>query len=167
MTMQSGVIWQSTVICFAILLIWAAYSDARSFTIPNKLPVSIALLYPAYVIGTPMPVDWVGALMVAGIVLVVGFCLFACKAFGGGDAKLMAATTLWVGPAMMFDYVFITALAGGLLAAGMWFQHRLSRAVSIGHILVTSDEEDFGKRPMPYGVALALGGLYVAFTILG
>ena len=165
--MQSGVIWQSTVVCFSILLVWAAYTDIKSFTIPNKLPVSIALLYPAYVIGTPMPVDWLGALVVAGIVLLIGFGLFACKAFGGGDAKLMAATALWVGPTMLFDYVFITALAGGVIAGAMWLQHRLSRAVSLSHVLVTSDEEDFGKRPMPYGVALALGGLYVAFTILG
>lgn len=165
--LQSGVIWQSTVVCFGILLIWAAYSDARSFTIPNKLPISITLLYPAYVIGTPMPVDWVGAIAIASILLIVGFCLFACKAFGGGDAKLMAATSLWVGPGLLMDFVFITALAGGVIAGGMWLQHRLSRAISIGHVLVTSDEEDFGKRPMPYGVALALGGLYVAFTILG
>ena len=164
--MQSGVIWQATVVSFAILMIWSAYSDIRSFTIPNRLPLAIASLYPAYVIAAPFAVDWQGALAISGILLLVGFGLFACRALGGGDAKLLAAAGLWVGPAMLMDFIFITALAGGVIALGMWFQHRLSRAVTLGQVLVTSDAEDFGKRPMPYGVALALGGLYVAFTIL-
>ena len=44
---------------FALLLLWAAWSDIQSFTIPNRVPLAIALLYPAHVIASPVPVaNW-------------------------------------------------------------------------------------------------------------
>ena len=162
----AGVIWQATLLGFAILMSWAAYDDARSFTIPNKLPIAIALLYPAYVLSAPMPIDWTGALLVSGVLLLVGFVLFVCRALGGGDAKLLAASSLWAGPALLPDVLLITALAGGGIAGAMWLQHRFSRAAVLGEFFTRPIEEDFGKRPMPYGIALCLGGLYTAFTIV-
>src|SRR5690606_25919442 len=42
----------------AALLVWAAISDLRRFVIPNRVSLSIALLYPAYVLSAPQPVDW-------------------------------------------------------------------------------------------------------------
>ena len=164
---DAGVIWQATILGFAIMMSWAAYDDARSFTIPNKLSLCIALLYPAYVISAPMPIDWTGALSISAILLLVGFVLFVCRALGGGDAKLLAASSLWAGPPLIMDFLLVTALAGGGIAVVMWLQHRFSRAAVLGEIFTRPIDEDFGKRPMPYGIALCLGGLYTAFTIVG
>jgi hypothetical protein len=33
-------------------------------------------------------------------------------------------------------------------------------------VLQTDAEVGFSKQPMPYGAAIAVGGLYVAFTLL-
>jgi prepilin peptidase CpaA len=164
---EAGVIWHATLLGFAIMMSWAAYDDARSFKIPNKLPLGIALLYPAFVISAPFAVDWTGALAVAAILLLVGFVMFICRLLGAGDAKLLAAASLWVGPALLLDFLLVTALAGGGIAVVMWLQHRVSRAAVLGEIFSRPIDQDFGKRPMPYGVALCLGGLYTAFTIVG
>jgi hypothetical protein len=48
----------------------------------------------------------------------------------------------------------------------MWLQHRLARAPSVGMVLQTTVDSGFAKQPMPYGAAIAVGGLYVAFTLL-
>ena len=162
-----SLIWLATVFLFAVLMLWAAYSDAKSFTIPNRLPIGIALLYPAFVIAAPTPVDWTGALMVSGALLVTGFVAFALKGLGGGDAKLLAAASLWAGTPGILDFILVTALTGGVMAGTMWLHHRFNRAPAITHVLTTPADEDFAKEPMPYGVALCMGGLYTAFTILG
>jgi hypothetical protein len=33
--------------------------------------------------------------------------------------------------------------------------------------VVTEVDSSFAKTPMPYGVAIGIGGVYVAFTLLG
>ena len=151
---------------FAGLLLAAALSDVRSLTIPNRICVAIALLYPAYVLTAPQDVNWTGAAMVAGGFLAAGFIFFALRAMGGGDAKLLAAAALWAGPELILPFVFLTAVAGGGMAVVLWLRHLYSRAAAPSLLFATPTDSDFLKRPMPYGVAIAAGGLYVAFTIL-
>ncbi len=155
------------IVGFMALLIWAACSDVRSLTIPNRVSLAIALLYPVYVLTVGVPVDWAGALMVSAGCLVFGFLLFAFRAIGGGDAKLLAAISLWAGPELMLVFCFITALAGGAMVLGLWLHHRFRQTASVGTMFSMPMAEDFGKRAMPYGVAIAVGGFYVAFTIPG
>ena len=45
--------------------------------------------------------------------LAVAFCLFACGWIGGGDAKLAAATALWLGFDQLLPYLFVASLLGG------------------------------------------------------
>jgi len=85
---------------------------------------------------------------------------------GAGDAKLFAATALWAGPELILPLGLYTTLAGGVMVLFMWFQHRLARAPSASMILLTPTDANFSKQPMPYGAAIAVGGLYVAFTLL-
>src|SRR5690606_13650224 len=49
------------------------------------------------------------------VVLAVGFALFAFGWIGGGDAKLAAATTLWLGFGLTLPYLVYAALLGGVL----------------------------------------------------
>ena len=152
---------------FLALLLWAGYSDMRSFTIPNRVCLGIALLYPAFVLAAGQPIDWTASLLLAGGLLAAGFLLFSFRLIGGGDAKLLAALALWAGPELILPFVFLTALSGGAMAVGHWLLHRAQRAASIGMFFVTPADESFGQRPLPYGVPLAIGGFYVAFTIAG
>src|SRR3546814_2382715 len=49
-----------SVLAFAALLTAAAVEDVRRLIIPNRIPLGIIILYPAYVLSTGAPVDWVG-----------------------------------------------------------------------------------------------------------
>lgn len=151
---------------FCCLMLGAALNDVRSLTIPNRISIAIALLYPAFVLSSGLPIDWLGGLLTGGGVLLVGFVLFALGGLGGGDAKLLAAGSLWAGPQLVLPYLFLVALAGGVMALAMWLHHRLAKAVIPSMVLVTRSDEGFAKKPMPYAVAIATGALYVAFTIL-
>ncbi len=152
------------ILCFSGLLLWAAYCDVQSLTIPNRISVAIAILFPAFVLTGTHDVGWLPALGIAAAVLFAGFLLFAFRLIGGGDAKLLAATSLWAGPELVLPFLFVTAVAGGAMAMFLYMRHRL--AGSTGLTFLAPASPDFAKQPMPYAVAIAVGGLYVAFTFL-
>ncbi len=152
---------------FLLLLNAAAISDIRRLIIPNSYCVGIALCYPFYVLTSPVPVDWVGGLLVGGGLLVVGFVLFTTGRVGGGDAKLLAVSSVWAGPALIMEFILLTALAGGGMALVLYIRHRWMRSASLATLAATEAAPDFTQQPMPYGVAIFAGGVYVAFTLLG
>lgn len=162
----SSIVALACLLIFCCLMLGAALSDLRSLTIPNRISVAVALLYPAFVLSSGLPIDWLAGLLTGGGLLLVGFVLFALGGLGGGDAKLLAAGGLWAGPDLVLPYLFLIALTGGVMALFMWLRHRLAKAVIPSFALVTQSDEDFPKQPMPYAVAIASGALYVAFTIL-
>jgi len=157
---------QVAIFAFAVLTVLSAYSDAKSLTIPNRYCLAIAALFPIYALETDQVVDWAATLGLAGGMLVVGFLLFARRLVGAGDVKLAAAVTLWAGPDLFLEFATLSGVAGGGLALFLWFRHRLERAPALSHVLITDADPDFTKQPMPYGVAIAVGGLYVAFTLI-
>lgn len=147
---------------FAGLLVWAAWSDLRDYIIPNKISLAVAALYPAHIAATGAIELVPGALAASAAVFAAGFALFAFRIAGGGDVKLMTAAALWAGPAQIFEFLFMTALGGGLLAAFLaaraWRQSAEAQpdgtlALRVGAIRDTK---------VPYGAAIALGGLYIA-----
>lgn len=158
--------WYLALLAFAGLIFSAAISDILRFRIPNRISIALVLLYPAYLLSASQPVDWLSAIVVALACLSVGFLLFSIKACGAGDAKLFAAAALWAGPEMILPFGLYTTLAGGVMVLFMWLQHRLARAPSVAMVFQTTADAGFSKQPMPYGAAIAVGGLYVAFTLL-
>ncbi len=150
---------------FGGLCLLAAVSDVRSFTIPNRLSLAIAALYPAYALLHP-EIDWLGALIVATAVLAVGFGLFAFNILGGGDAKLIAAIMLWAGTEYGLAFIVLTALFGGIQSIVFWLTHRIRAAGSLRMALVPNLDEDFLKTSIPYGLAIAGGGLFVMLSRL-
>ena len=153
-------------LALAGLVFSAAISDILRFRIPNRICVALVLLYPAYVLAGSQPVAWLPALVVAFACLIAGFILYLFNTCGAGDAKLFAAVALWAGPTLILPLGLYTSLAGGVMVLFLWFQHRLARAPSAAMVLQTASDPSFSKQPMPYGAAIAVGGLYVAFTLL-
>ena len=152
---------------FLALLCAAAWSDVRSLTIPNRYTLAIALLFPIHMLPIGQPVDWLIALAVGSGMLALGFLLFALRILGGGDAKLMAAVSLWAGLEHLPEFVLLTSLSGGGMALLLWLRARLDRSPSIAAVMTSAVDSNFTKQPMPYGVAIGVGGVYVAFTLLG
>ncbi len=159
-------IWTLTILSFTGLVFSAAVGDILRYTVPNRLCLATVLLYPAYVLAAPYPVDWVSAAALAGAVLAFGFVLFSFRIWGGGDAKLFAAVVLWAGPAHLIDFTFLTTISGGVIAIYLYLHHRLTRVSTPGMITLGRAEAGFERQSMPYGAAIAVGGLYVAFTML-
>lgn len=151
-----GLFW--TILCAAsltaaaALFIAAAISDARGFRIPNSYCLALTALFPVYALTAPQPVSWLAHVATGAALLIVGYGLFTLRIAGAGDAKLIAAAGLWTGPAFVFPLLAATALAGGLLAVvnmmKLWVKARKD-GVAVS----------FARIPLPYGIAIATGGV--------
>jgi prepilin peptidase CpaA len=117
---------QAVVGAFVGLLVAVAIIDVRHLTISNRYCLAIALLYPVYVLTAPYGVEWIDGAIVGGVALAIGFLLFAMRLAGGGDVKFFAAVSLWAGSHWLAEYVFVTALVGGVFALFMLIHRRLA-----------------------------------------
>ena len=117
---------QAVVGAFVGLLVAVAIIDVRHLTISNRYCLAIALLYPIYVLTAPYGVEWIDGAIVGGVSLAIGFLLFAMRLAGGGDVKFFAAVSLWAGSHWLAEYVFVTALVGGVFALFMLIHRRLA-----------------------------------------
>jgi len=144
---------------FPVCLLWAAVSDLRSMTIPNRLSLILILgFFPAALL-LGLPLMTILQHMGIGLAfLVLGFTLFAFKFLGGGDAKLIAATALWFPLDGSLVFLAYTALLGGaftllLLLARQFLQiYTPTMPVWLQTLLKP-------KGDLPYGVAICAGGL--------
>ena len=171
------------ILAFAALLVAAAVEDVRRLIIPNRIPLGILILYPAYVLSATGPVDWMGAALLAGGALGVGIILFAFRYAGGGDVKLFVAASLWAGPTQFPSFLLVTSVVGGAIAIGMLAHRRFfgmaraSLAASLpGSREPTADAGNGSAAPpparpapsreLPYGVAIAAGGIQIVVHLL-
>jgi prepilin peptidase CpaA len=148
-------------IVFPFAMAFAGVSDLLSMTIQNRvsliLIVSFAVLAPL----TGMALDIYAMHFVAGaVVLAATFALFAMGTMGGGDAKLMSATAVWLGWNFgLAEYLLVMSVLGGFLTMAI-LRYRNSHLA-----LVYSDRLEFMRRlarkdqGIPYGIALGSAGL--------
>ncbi len=99
-----------------LLLIVASVFDFRTREIPDWISVAIAVL----ALGTAAT-GWLGVglvlVAIGGVVgLTIGYILFRFAKLGGGDAKLIAALGMLVGPVGLLIVLFGMAVAGGVLS---------------------------------------------------
>ncbi len=149
---------------FAGLLIYAACSDMARYIIPNWVSIALAVSFPIAALASGMPLPQIGMhLLFGATVLAVGFFLFAAKIFGGGDAKLLAAATVWTGFQGFAPFIFWTAAAGGLMAAALLAARQFVKQAEtnppfVNHLLRK-------QNGIPYGVAIMAGGLMALPTL--
>jgi prepilin peptidase CpaA len=161
--------WWPTLIVLAI----AVFTDLRSRRIPNWLVLPFLL---AGVAVSPWRSDWRGnghgfgwhglgqsfAGMALGFIIVA--IAFWMGGMGAGDVKLCAALGAWVGPVQMFWVLFLTSLAGGILALCWIFYHRFIRSLLPGAGAEKTSLDDLLKRRTPYAPAIAIGTLMSFFA---
>lgn len=148
---------------FPLLVIVAGAGDALTMRIPNWLNLLIAASFFPMAVAAGMPLPMIGAHMATGLALLAaGYVLFAVRLFGGGDAKLLAAAGLWLGYPASQNLLVLSAFAGGGLAlvVGAWSLVKLDSEIRGGFV---SRRLAFLKPDLPYGIALAIGGL-LAFS---
>ncbi len=134
--------------------------DVTRYIIPNWLVASILVLYPVAVLISPHQIDWMMALAGAAIVFLVGYVVFALRLMGGGDIKLITVCALWVGWSSLLEFIFVTAILGGLLAAALWIIRKLIPHIKSIKVLPRILKEG---ESVPYGVAIALAFLYLHY----
>lgn len=145
---------------FPALVIVAALRDLTSFTIPNWISAALALAFLPAALLAGLSGSAMGLHALVGLVgFVAAVAMFALGWIGGGDAKLFAAATLWLGWPAAGAFTLVTGLAGGALAVGLlgirsdWVRAHVSSAPGWARRLMEPGA------PAPYGVAIAFGAL--------
>lgn len=145
------------------LLATLAVSDLRRRRLPNAIVAAFALLYfaQAWFAGENR-LGFETHLAMGLAALVLAAVLFRFGWLGGGDAKLFGAVFLWSGPAFATTVFFIVSLIGLILGLAQMAIGRMQRdraaAPPHGWLAPT--------RGVPYGVALAAGGMAAVWVPL-
>jgi prepilin peptidase CpaA len=146
---------------FPAVMAFAASSDLLTMTIANR--VSLVLIGGFGVLALLSGLsgaDVLSHVEAAAIVLAVAFSCFACGWIGGGDAKLAAATALWLGFSHLFDYLIYASILGGALTL-LIVQFR---NFPLPHVLIGKEWAERLHRQgggVPYGIALAAAALLI------
>ncbi|WP_036767063.1 A24 family peptidase [Parvularcula oceani] len=143
------------------ITVWlaSALSDLTSFRIPNRYTVALVVAWPIAAALAVLPVEAAGScLLIAAALLVAGFGLFAAKLLGAGDAKLIAASGLWLGPDAVLPFILYTTLAGAALSLLLLRLRTVPLPVAANRYpwLVDLHER---RKAVPYAVAIATGAL--------
>lgn len=146
---------------FPFALIFAGISDAISFTISNK--VSLLLLLGFVILAPFSGLSWaeIGLHILVGFsLLIVGFLLFAGGYIGGGDAKIIAAAALWLGPQYTVLFLMLATFYGGILSLIVLkiYNTPLPSFLAGQKWLV---DYQAGKASVPYGIAIGVAGLSI------
>lgn len=141
---------------YAGALLYAAWNDLLRYQIPNAV---VAILVVAFALfATALP--WATTLLDVSAslaVLVVTALAFAFRLMGGGDAKLLAVAALWTGWRLLPPLLLVTSIIGAVLALLLLALRRLAPA-SLPQDRWYSLALARGEG-VPYGVAIAVGGL--------
>ena len=140
---------QLLLLALAAILVIAAVIDVRTYTISNRLNLTVALLAPLYwasVALSPWP-DVAAQLAVGATVFALLAGAFYAGMMGGGDVKLAAALSLWFSPVSTIRFLVLMSIAGGVLTLVILAWHRAHKRE--------------GRPEIPYGVAIAFGGLAI------
>lgn len=158
----SGLTQTLAVLTLTGLVAYAAVWDAATFEIPDWLSAGVAAAFAVWAIAGGLGWAETALHLAVGVaVFVGGLALFAARAFGGGDVKLLAAIGLWTGTDWTGPLLLAVSLFGGLLClallAGRALPERVRRAnPGLERLLV-------GETRVPYGIAIALGTLSLFF----
>ena len=155
----------------ALLLLWAAWCDWQKMHIANR--ISEALLG-VFVLGALTPaavfpgISLLSGLIAGGIVLAVTLLLYTLRAMGGGDTKLATATATLVGLNHLGLFLVIMTMTGGILGLYALAVRKAPKLLPESLIPETNSQAwlsqlKSGAGKVPYGVAIAMGGIVTLF----
>jgi len=146
---------------FPLAMAFAGSMDLFTMTIPNR--ISLALIA-AFVVAAPycgLSLYAIGWHLGCGLLmLVIGILMFSRGWLGGGDAKLLAAASLWLGFEHLLGYIVLVAMAGGMLATTILLYRWMTLPVCLmGQNWASRLHDRAGG--IPYGIALAAAALWI------
>jgi prepilin peptidase CpaA len=143
--------------------------DVATRLISNEICLTLAVLGIATQLATPVQV--VESLITAAILFVLLLLIYRRGWMGGGDVKLLVAVAIGLPLAGVIQLLTITALAGGVLALVHVMMRLLPqpKLAPIGSSLVrrvyaVERWRHLRHAPLPYGVAIACGGIWTILS---
>ncbi|MGY4406892.1 A24 family peptidase [Bradyrhizobium sp. USDA 3315] len=152
-----------------LLLLYVATTDIATRLIRNEICLAVAILGIAGQLADPPQIAQ--SLIVAAILLLLLFVLFQLGKIGGGDVKLLVALAVGLPLAGVVQLLTVTALAGGVLA----LVHLMMRALPyprlapagsslVRRVYAVERWRHLRHAPLPYGVAIASGGIWTILS---
>lgn len=157
-------------VILTVLVSTAAWWDATANRIPNRLTVTG--LAAALMLRAPLGLDAVlQGLGGVGIVLVVSVVLYALRAIGGGDVKLLLGVGAFLGSSEVMGGLGLIAVLGAAFALLMVIRKGLLPLLIFNTLDLVKSLASFGQAgeprklgspaalTIPYAVPIALGTL--------
>ena len=148
----------------------AAWWDASSQRIPNTL--TVMGLAAALVLRALVGVDaFMHGVMGAGIALLVSLVLYALRAIGGGDVKLLAGVGGFVGQDQIWGVLAAIAVLGAAFALGAMIRRGVLPLLIYNTLNLVRSFSSLGRAEqaqrldspaaltVPYGIPIAVGTL--------
>ena len=150
------------ILVFPIAMAFAAAMDLLTMTIPNRISL---VLIAAFIVAVPFSdITWMDLALkhvaIGAAVLAIGIGLYSMGLMGGGDVKLMASASLWLGYDHLASFYFGVSLLGGILAiAVLVYRSTVPEAA----VATTAWAARLHKKGggIPYGIAIAGAALAV------
>ncbi|MBR1155278.1 prepilin peptidase [Bradyrhizobium sp. JYMT SZCCT0428] len=152
-----------------LLLLYVATIDVATRLIRNEICLALALL--GIVGQLANPVQVAESLIAATILFLLLLVIYQRRMIGGGDVKLLVALAIGLPLVGVIQLLTVTALAGGVLALVHLImrvlpQPRLAPAGSsfVRRVYAVERWRHLRHAPLPYGVAIACGGICTVFS---
>jgi prepilin peptidase CpaA len=157
-------------VCLVVFVCTAAWCDFTTERIPNK--VTVAGLAAALILRAPLGGDAVvEGLAGLGLAVLVAVVLYALRAIGGGDVKLLGGIGAFLGSAEVPGALALIAVLGAAFALLLMIRRGLLPLLilntldlvkswrSLGQAGQARRLESPGALTVPYGIPIALGTL--------
>ena len=144
-----------------LLLLAGAIEDAWRLQISDWTSGMVAILaFVVIAMAGPIGALWQNILLFVGV-LAIGTMMFARGWMGGGDIKLLAASSLWFDLSSGWRLLVAIALAGGIVALFVILVRKLPwPAQWRDRVLLLKRREGIA-----YGIAIALGVALMVFWL--
>jgi len=158
-----------------LLLLYAAWTDFRTWKIPTTLVLALVTLYALRAVAVMLGSGDAGAALFsstgiggdagAGLLMfVLGVVLWAFRLFGAGDAKLFLPIGLFIGWHGMLPFSFFLLVLG----VATLLMLRLPVPLPFAHLaFFMRIEEIRASRKVPYGVLMVFAALLTLALPLG
>jgi len=151
----------TVLIVFPLAMAFACAMDLVTMTIPNRVSLALVAAFAVLAPFAGLAPGVIGLHVgLAVVMLGVGFFLFSMGWIGGGDAKLFAATALWIGPDHIVQYAIVASILGGLLTMLILLLRMMPLPVGLARQEWIARLHD-SQTGVPYGIALAAAGLWI------
>lgn len=156
-----------------LLFLIAAMTDIATRLISNKICLCIAMLGAVRCALTPSS-QVIETLLATAFLFLCLSIMYIQKWIGGGDLKLLAALAIGLPPMQLIQALMVMALTGGVLALIHLMLRLLPRpqippagSTLLRRVYAVERWRNVRRAPLPFGVAIAWGGIWTLLTNYG